>query len=224
MCWLALAALAPSSDVQSVVHAVQSRYDHARTLSASFLERYSQGGRLAQLESGSVYFSRPGRMRWDYESPESKLFLVDGKNVWLYIPADRTASRARVRDSADWRTPFALLTGKLSLARLCGHIELAGNGPGSSDPTAGTAAQTLRCTPRTAEAGQDSAPFKEVLLGVDSQYRIVSVLIREAGDTETEFEFGNWEENPALPESEFHFEPPVGVAIVDQSDLATSIH
>jgi outer membrane lipoprotein carrier protein len=224
MCWLALAAFAPSSDVQSVVHAVQSRYDHAHTLSASFLERYSQGGRLAQVESGSVYFSKPGRMRWDYESPETKLFLVDGKNVWLYIPADRTASRARVRDSADWRTPFALLTGKLSLGRLCGHIELAGNGPGSPDPAAGTAVQTLRCTPRAAEAGQDSAPFKEVLLGVDSQYRIVSVLIREAGDTETEFEFGNWQENPALPESQFHFEPPVGVAIVDQSDLATSIH
>jgi outer membrane lipoprotein-sorting protein len=49
-------------------------------------------------------------------------------------------------------------------------------------------------------------------------------LIREAGDAETEFEFGNWEENPDLPESRFHFEPPPGVAIVDQSDLAGSIH
>jgi outer membrane lipoprotein-sorting protein len=49
-------------------------------------------------------------------------------------------------------------------------------------------------------------------------------MIRESGDIETEFEFGNWEENPALPESEFHFEPPAGVAIVDQSDLALSIH
>ncbi len=224
LCWLALAAVAPSSDVQSLVHAVESRYGRAHTLSASFLERYSQGGRLAQAESGSVYFSRPGRMRWDYESPETKLFLVDGKNVWLYIPADRTASRARVRDSADWRTPFALLTGKLTLARLCGHIELAADGPGASAVAAGSAVQTLRCTPRAGDAGQDGAPFKEALLGVDAQYRIVSVLIREAGDSETEFEFGNWEENPELPESKFHFEPPAGVAIVDQSDLAGSIH
>jgi outer membrane lipoprotein carrier protein len=231
LCWLALAAFAPSSsssppssDVQAIVHAVQSRYDHTHTLFASFLERYTQGGRLAQVESGSVYFSRPGRMRWDYESPETKLFLVDGKNVWFYIPADRTASRARVRDSADWRTPFALLTGKLSLSRLCGRIELVGNGSDSTAPAAGAAVQTLRCTSRAAEAGEDSAPFKEVLLGLDAQYRIVSVLIREAGDTETEFEFGNWEENPELPESKFHFEPPTGVAIVDQSDLVGSIH
>jgi outer membrane lipoprotein carrier protein len=224
VCWLALAVFTPSPDVQAVVHAVQSRYDHARTLSASFLERYSQGGRLAQVESGSVYFSRPGRMRWEYESPENKLFLVDGKNVWFYIPADRTASRARVRDSADWRTPFALLTGKLSLTRLCGRLELVGNDSKSSAPVAGTAVQTLRCTPRAVDAGPDAVAFQEVLLGLDSEYRIVSVMIRESGDIETEFEFGNWEENPALPESEFHFEPPAGVAIVDQSDLALSIH
>jgi outer membrane lipoprotein carrier protein len=224
VCWLALAVFAPSSDVQSIVHAVQTRYDHTHSLSASFLERYSQGGRLAQVESGSVYFSRPGRMRWDYESPQTKLFLVDGKNVWFYIPSDRTASRARVRESADWRTPFALLTGKLSLARLCGRIELVPKSAGAEAPIAGTAEQTLRCTPGPASSGSDSAPFKEVLLGVDSQYQIVSVLIREAGDAETEFEFGNWEENPDLPESRFHFEPPPGVAIVDQSDLAGSIH
>jgi outer membrane lipoprotein carrier protein len=224
VCWLALAVFAPSSDVQSIVHAVQTRYDHTHSLSASFLERYSQGGRLAQVESGSVYFSRPGRMRWDYESPQTKLFLVDGKNVWFYIPSDRTASRARVRESADWRTPFALLTGKLSLARLCGRIELVPKSAGAETPITGTAEQTLRCTPGPASSGSDSAPFKEVLLGVDSQYQIVSVLIREAGDAETEFEFGNWEENPDLPESRFHFEPPPGVAIVDQSDLAGSIH
>jgi outer membrane lipoprotein carrier protein len=224
LCCLALAAVAPSSDVKTVVHSVESRYSHAHTLSASFLERYSQGGHLAQAESGSVYFSRPGRMRWDYESPETKLFLVDGKNVWLYIPADRTASRARVRDSADWRTPFALLTGKLTLARLCGHIELVANGSGSSALAAENAVQTLRCTPRAGDAGLNSSPFQEVLLGVDSEFRIVSVLIREAGDSETEFEFGNWEENRELPESKFHFEPPAGVAIVDQSELAGSIH
>jgi outer membrane lipoprotein-sorting protein len=74
------------------------------------------------------------------------------------------------------------------------------------------------------DAGPDAVAFQEVLLALDSEYRIVSVMIRESGDIETEFEFGNWEENPALPESEFHFEPPAGVAIVDQSDLALSIH
>ena len=100
------------ADAKSAVRALESRYEHARTLKATFFERYSDGNGAAQSESGTVYFSRPGRMRWDYESPEEKLFLVDGTNVWFYVPADRTASRAKMKESSDWRTPIALLAGR----------------------------------------------------------------------------------------------------------------
>src|SRR5271169_5234217 len=108
-----------ASNAKAAARALESRYAHARTLKAAFFERYSDGNGSAQSESGTVYFSRPGRMRWDYESPERKLFLVDGTNVWFYVPADRTASRAKMKESSDWRTPLALLTGKANFARLC---------------------------------------------------------------------------------------------------------
>ena len=109
-----------------MVKALEARYSHARTLEAAFYERYTTGGQGGQAESGTVYFSKPGRMRWDYESPGKKMFLVDGKNVWLYVPADHTASKASLKESADWRTPLALLTGNAHLERLCGRIEFAG--------------------------------------------------------------------------------------------------
>ena len=105
--------------------ALQARYQHARTLRANFFERYSDGNGGSSSESGTVYFSRPGRMRWEYESPEEKLFIVDGSNVWFYVPADHTASRAKLKESSDWRTPLALLTGKADLAKLCRSIRLA---------------------------------------------------------------------------------------------------
>lgn len=111
---LAAMPFAPASapDAKLAVRALESRYHHAATLKAAFYERYSDGNGGLSAESGTVYFSRPGRMRWEYESPEQKLFIVDGTNVWFYVPADRTASRAKVKDSSDWRTPLALLTGK----------------------------------------------------------------------------------------------------------------
>src|ERR1700751_1472570 len=84
------------TDVKAAVRALESRYARARTLKAAFLERYSDGKGAAQSESGTVYFFRPGRMRWDYESPEQKLFLVDGTNVWFYVPSDRTAGRRKI--------------------------------------------------------------------------------------------------------------------------------
>src|SRR5579864_8317014 len=113
-----------SGSATKVVRTLESRYQHARTLKAIFFERYSDGSGGETSESGTVYFARPGRMRWDYESPEKKLFLVDGQNVWFYVPAAHTASRAKLKESSDWRTPLALLTGKADLDKLCSQIDL----------------------------------------------------------------------------------------------------
>jgi len=225
-------AVSPRSvaDAKSVVRALESRYEHAHTLKASFFERYSDGKGAVQSESGTVYFSRPGRMRWDYESPEHKLFLVDGTNVWFYVPADRTVSRAKMKQSSDWRTPIALLVGKADLSRLCRSIEIvapassAGGKPGDHRLQDGDT--VLRCTPRNSSGDSTDATdsLHEVLLETDPQARLVRVVLREAGNIETEFRFGNWEQNIPIPEAQFHFQPPSGVTVVDETTLAGAIH
>jgi outer membrane lipoprotein carrier protein len=231
---LTIIAIAPphssAVDAKSAVHALESRYQHAHTLKATFFERYSDGKGAVQSESGTVYFSRPGRMRWDYESPEQKLFLVDGTNVWFYVPADRTVSRAKMKESSDWRTPIALLVGKADLSRLCRSIEIVASASPSGGKPEDHPVQdgdtVLRCTPRKNSDDSIDArdSLREVLLEMDSQARLVRVLLREAGNIETEFRFGNWEENFPIPEAQFHFLPPPGVTVVDEATLAGAIH
>jgi outer membrane lipoprotein carrier protein len=219
-----------AADAKSAVRAVESRYQHAHTLKASFFERYSDGKGAVQSESGTVYFSRPGRMRWDYGSPEQKLFLVDGTNVWFYVPADRTVSRAKMKESLDWRTPIALLVGKADLSRLCRSIEIVAPALSASGKSEDRPTQdgdiVLRCTPRSSpgDATDSTGSLREVLLETDPQARLVRVILREAGSVETEFRFGNWEENIPIPESRFHFQPPPGVTVVDEATLAGAIH
>jgi outer membrane lipoprotein carrier protein len=121
-------------DAAAVVRALEARYHHASTLRATFFQQYTDGTGGGSAESGIVYFSKPGRMRWEYQSPEEKLFIVDGTNVWFYIPADHTASRARIGKSTDWRTPLAFLTGKSDLSHLCKTLELVPPKP-DSDPS-----------------------------------------------------------------------------------------
>jgi outer membrane lipoprotein carrier protein len=236
MCFFVLViiamAVSPRSvaDAKSAVRALESRYEHAHTLKASFFERYSDGKGAVQSESGTVYFSRPGRMRWDYESPEPKLFLVDGTDVWFYVPADRSVSRAKMKQSSDWRTPIALLVGKADLSRLCRSIEIVA--PASSaggkpeDHRLQDGDTVLRCTPRNSSGDSTDATdsLREVLLETDPQARLVRVVLREAGNIETEFRFGNWEENIPIPEAQFHFQPPSGVTVVDEATLAGAIH
>ncbi len=216
----------PSSAVKAAVHALEARYRGAHTLKAVFFERYSDGKGGGVAESGTVYFSRPGRMRWEYESPEQKLFVVDGTNVWFYVPADRTASRAKMKESSDWRTPLALLTGKADLSRLCRSIDLADSAGalarGEDDAPMPLGDTLLRCVPRGTPGTADDS-VREIYLESDADAHLVRVLIREAGNIETEFRFRNWEENIVVPEAKFHFQPPAGVAVVDEESLASAI-
>lgn len=225
--YLALLAIVAnaSHDANSIVRQLEARYHRASTLKATFFEQYSDGKGGGTAESGTVYFSKPGRMRWEYESPEQKLFIVDGTNVWFYIPADRTASRAKIGQSSDWRTPLAFLTGKSNLGRLCSAIEIVEPKPGGDpreDPSK-VGDTVLRCIPRvkTGDAGEE---IRDVLLEADPDARLVRIVVQQPGNLTTEFRFDRWEENLPLAETQFHFVPPAGVAVVDEATLAGEIH
>lgn len=205
--------------------ALEARYHDAKTLQAIFLERYRDSNQGLQAESGKVYFSRPGRMRWEYEAPEQKLFISDGKTVWFYVPSDHTVTRAPMKQSTDWRTPLALLTGKAKLSQLCENLDLSAEVPGVQGNV------ILRCRPRGEKAkGKGSteddldasiAPidqqFDQVFLEVNPESgELADVRVIQPGGIELEYRFGNWEENVPLAESLFRFQAPAGVAIVEQ--------
>lgn len=195
---------------RQVARAFDAHYHKVRTLAGYFLEKYTSGGSGLVVESGTVYFEKPGRMRWDYDSPEKKMFLDDGKNIWFYVPADHTASRTPAKDSTDWRTPLALLAGKVNLERLCGSLSL------SQSSTAEAGDSILTCTPRKA----DEDGFSQVVLELNSRNQLVRLDIQQPGDLEMDFRFGDWHEDAPIEAAKFHFEPPRGVAIVDDAELA----
>ena len=41
---------------------------------------------ITETASGRVYFSHPGKMRWEYLEPERNQIISDGKNLWIYRP------------------------------------------------------------------------------------------------------------------------------------------
>jgi outer membrane lipoprotein carrier protein len=227
------AADSPAS-AKAIARLLEEHYRRAQSLRVVFMERYSEGPREIRIESGTAYFRRPGRMRWEYEAPEKKLFVADGKTVWFYVPADHTVTRSPVKESSDWRTPLALLTGKADLSRLCSRMDLV------SQPGVPGGHAVLRCLPKgekEAESGaakaSSQAPtelpgasgFIDVLLEVDSSTgELARVQIRQAGGIELEYRFGDWQEGLQLSDEMFRFSPPKGVAIVDGSSLNDSSH
>lgn len=213
-------AVSDSEAAKQLAQAFDAHYRNVQTMAAYFLDKYTSGGAGLVAESGTVYFEKPGRMRWDYDSPEKKMFLVDGKNVWFYVPSDHTASRTSIKESADWRTPLALLAGKVNLERLCGSLVLAKSAQSGADKTASqTGDSILVCGPQK----QDENVFREVVLELNSKNQLVRLEIKQAGDIDNEFRFGDWHENVPIEKSKFRFEPPAGVAIVNDESLAMKV-
>lgn len=225
---LLLAVPAPAILNAKVLAAkLEARYRTAHTLQADFLERYSENGQVLRSEAGTAFFRRPGKMRWEYESPEKDVFLVDGKTAWFYVPADHTVTRAPAKLSTDWRTPLALLAGEIKLSRICARIEEAADvKPANASNTVlscilkGGAEESAKAgaknVPERAHADGDSV-FLEI---VPDTGDLARALLRESGGVEVEFRFANWRFDPPLQDSLFRFDVPRGVAIVDGEALA----
>src|SRR6266403_16510 len=172
---------------------LETRYRGAKTLQATFLERYVENGAVLRTEAGTAYFRRPRKMRWEYERPEKNLFLVDGKSAWFYVPTDHTVTRVPAKQSGDLRTPLALLAGQMKISRICSRVELAENEKPLREGDVVLRCQVRGQKPDAKEDALDSGGADAFLFEVarDSG-ELARLIVRQAGGVEVEFRFENW--------------------------------
>ncbi len=124
--WVAVASLllplagadgvAGSTSAVEILDRLQTRYDGIRDFHAEF----SQASRVASLgresvSSGTVAVQRPGRMRWEYRSPEHRVIVVDGQSVQIYSAEDRQLQIATFTASSVSPTALGFLLGEAVL-------------------------------------------------------------------------------------------------------------
>ncbi len=95
-----------------------------KSLRAEFTEVYSGGG-IRRSESGTLWIKKPGKMRWDYSSPQKKIFVTDGATAWFYVPGERQARRTPLKKLDDLRSPLRYLLGRTKLDKELRGLSLA---------------------------------------------------------------------------------------------------
>jgi len=203
-----LGVASTAAPVEEYVSRLESSYRDVKTLRAEFVQTYLAGGRT-RSESGTVYFARGGKMRWDYREPEEKLFLCDGKKLMFYVPAERQLTRSPVKSSDDARVPFRLLLSRLNLRRVFGRIEFADS---ATKPDPGDA--VLRGLPK--DASEDG--FQEVIMELSPEFDFHRLVIRYSDQSSMEFTFTRIERNVQLDPALFKFSPPAGTEVIDQAN------
>jgi outer membrane lipoprotein carrier protein len=208
ICGQALWAQSPGSDVRQVAAAVDARYNNMKSLRAEFTEVYSGGG-MRRSESGTLWIKKPGKMRWDYSSPQKKIFVTDGTTAWFYVPGERQARRTPLKKLDDLRSPLRYLLGRSKLEKELRGLSLA---PDIRPETAGGV--VLRGIP----VGMEDH-ISQVLLESDRQGFLRRIVMEELDGSRSEFRLENQKENVAVGDAEFSFRPPAGVEVLQTNQL-----
>jgi outer membrane lipoprotein carrier protein len=204
--WCALFALSSfAADAQpdALLKNVEARYNHAQSLKLSFSETYVGVGHApARTETGTLYLKKPGRMRWEYTAPAGKLFVSDGKQVFLYTPAQRRVERSRLKQSDDLRAPMAFLLGKLDFSKEFQSFEVRPEGAN---------------TWITAEPKNPNLEFSRVEMLAAPNGQILKLHVTGVGNSRIDFSFSDEVLNASVTGVEFGFHPPPGVDVVDEA-------
>jgi len=193
-----------AEDIGQLARAVDEHYNHLHSSQSDFTEIY-RGDGPDRLESGTLWLKKPRKMRWEYRSPNEKLFISDGEVVWFYLPAERQLRKTTLKKLDDVRSPIAFLLGKAKLEN-----QLHGLSQAVDQTPWQTGDIVLRGIPQ-AMAG----PVNEVLLEINASHQIVRIELVEADGATTEFRFAGWKENAEMKDSSFKFTPPAGVETVE---------
>src|SRR2546426_1965380 len=188
---------------EALARSLQQRYEGIKDFSADFVHTY-RGGVLRQQakEQGTVTVKKPGRMRWNYTTPEKKLFVSDGVRIYSYVPQDKQVMVATVPAGNEATTPAMFLAGKGDIAR---DFKAS-----YADDKASGGLYALKLVPRRPEQ-----EYESLIVMVDPQsLQIRALTTFDTQGGESTFTFNNMKENQGVSDKEFTFRIPRGVNVI----------
>ncbi len=192
------AALDP--EVKRVLDGIQGFYANATDLKAEFTQTYTYKvyGRK-QVSGGKVFFKKPRMMRWDYKTPVSKVFVADGRTLWVYEPEENQAFK---QDLAESQLPVALTF-------MSGEGQLADEFDARLMQSPSDV-YTVELIPK-----RHAGDYQSLLLKVDRETFAVrsSTVVDPVGNT-NQVVFDAVATNAGIADKAFEFSPPKGVRII----------
>ena len=208
MMWWSPAASQTATNPAEIMAKVQEKYDQAGSFKTGFRqETRQQGAGQGDIASGVMFFQKPSRMRWQYESPpdQKKEVISDGNQVWIYIPEEAVAMVYPLKQMLRSDLVLRFFSG---IGEVTQDFRLSWQRP----PDAGLN-YVIRLDPR-----QPQAELKRLILTINPQtYLVENLEFSNNLGEETRFAFSRISMGAKQPASFFTFTPPPGVQIVREA-------
>jgi outer membrane lipoprotein carrier protein len=202
LCLLLLtsALVRPATSADEVIKRVEARYNAAQTLLVQFVESYSMQGHPRPPEEGILTLRKERKMRWDYSRPAGKLFISDGKTVYLYSASDQRVEKMPLKNTDDMRAPLAFLLGRLDMKKEF------------RDFTLKPVAEGVWLTGRSKN---ERTPYETVEMLISEDGAIKELKVAGRDQSLLAFSFKSERINPPVNDGIFLFKIPAGTEVVD---------
>lgn len=196
-------AAAPAAEVNAVIEGIQRFYGEAKDLKADFVQTYTyKVYDRSQKSTGKVFFKKKNKMRWDYKTPEAKVFVADGSTLWVYEPEQGQVFKRSLRSA---QLPVALTF-------MSGEGKLTDEFDARLLPAPSPKTLLVELIPK-----KDLGDYQSLQLEVDrATFAVVaSTVVDPVGNTNHVL-FSNVKTNSDLPDAGFAFTPPAGIRVITE--------
>jgi outer membrane lipoprotein carrier protein len=192
----------PTESADAAVDALQSRYERVKSIRASFVQQAKVASLGKTEESrGTVVVRRPGRMRWEYATPEKLTLVLESGSVKMYSPGDKKLQIAKLDPQTFSPTALQFLLGEGKLSESFTAESLREDGRKEIG---------LRLRPRN-DSGFEHL---DMWLAPDDYQLRESVVVDLFGNR-TAVRFSEIVENDAVPDDAFSIDVPEGTDVID---------
>lgn len=200
-------AAAPKEDADRWATQVQKTYEGVKDLSADFEQVALLGAAgLGPKQTGTIEVKKPGKMRWEFETPEKKSLVSNGKTLWMY---DGEENQVIVNEFMQETTSVTALNFLEGLGDLKKSFTVA-LATAPADATVKDAV-FLTLTPKDTVDVQ----FTSILLAVDRKTGLAhEVFLTNPLGQQTRLTLAKLVKNKGLPDSRFVFEIPKGAEVI----------
>lgn len=190
------------------VDKVQDAYAGIQALSADFgQDSFVAALEVSEFSSGKVWFSKPGKMKWLYQSPEEQTFLVRNETLWFYQKQENQLTIDEFRNVLISDLPVAFIMGIGDLKKDFKLISACEGMEGT----------ILEFEPRIKQADPNrGASLKSFRLLIGSDFIPRGARVSDVGNNVTAIVLKDLQINPQIVESTFAANFPKGGDINDR--------
>jgi outer membrane lipoprotein carrier protein len=206
---IAPAGGAPAVTPEEAVANLERALGSVSTLEARFEQlHYSVSVSEPLREKGVLFLAKPDRMRWEYKSPQDKVFLYKEGVLEMYLPEDKQLTRSPIPKEALESDIIGILLGAMSF-RDAYAVE------DNPFPTDASRVRQVKLTPKT------EGDYSHILLEIDeTTWLLRRAIFLEWAGNKREFVFNQVRTGVRLPAKAFTLKVPPGTEIIDDTEGA----